>query len=601
MGDALTCEKKFFNNKRKARILPSVILSLAVSIMLFISGPLEIFSSNVNEFKFALGDFIWWLVLVQGVFAVLVFSLLFFTPIIVNRIAYGFFTALLLMLFLQGNYLNQGLTLSGDGTSGIGVSTASAVVNIIVWVLIIALLIYLVSAVRKGGVIRTVCFFLSAIIFTISLITTTVNIVSASNNQTNGILFNKEESGDENYKPNFLTYKNATTLSSGKNVIIFCIDRFDGIDNAEPEMKNNQALFKELDGFTYFNDCLSTYGHTYPSVAYMLTGVKHNSEHTRAEHFKRAYAENNTLKVLSENGYSVNVYTDYYYAYDDAYFMPDYLDNLIETDIESTKKVVDQKAYLSARMLQLGFYRNFPMILKEAVAGNINSATANGYVHYTADNLTEPEYSGDMKKLFDRVKNGVDARTDGKNNFSFIHVSGCHSVEYDENWNKPKKSQTKQFDISVKNSFKIINEYIKEMKKLGIYKDATIIITGDHADPKFDYGEIDAPRLTAFFVKPSGVGDKKEGLKTSTAQVSHENLWGTIFKSEGISVEGFAPSVFDVKEGENQTRTYYWDYHNHAYTKFWRCEYKITGSARNISNWTLKDSDITLVERDLYN
>ncbi len=602
MSDTITCEKKFFNNKRKARILPSIILSLAVSIMLFISGPLEIFSSNVNEFKFALGDFIWWLLLVCAVFSLLVFCLLFFTPIIVNRIAYGFFVALTLMLFLQGNYLNQGLTLSGDGTSGIGVSTTSAVINIIVWALIIALLIYLVSAVRKGGVIRTVCFFLSAIIFTISLITTTVNIVSANKNQTNGILFNKEESGDENYKPSFLTYKNITTFSSEKNVIVFCIDRFDGIDNAEPELKNNPSLFKELDGFTYFNDCISTYGHTYPSVVYMLTGITHDSEDTRAEHFKKAYAENSTLKVLSENDYAINVYTDYYYSYDDAYYMPDYLDNVIQTEIENTKKVVDQKMFLSARMLQLGLYRNFPLLLKESVAGNINSSTANGYVHYTADNLTEREYTVDMKTLNDRVKNdGVSTREDGKNNFSFIHVSGCHSVEYDENWNKPKKSQTKQFDISVKNSFKIINEYVKEMKKLGIYKDATIIITGDHADPKFDYGEIDAPRLTAFFVKPSGVGDKNEGLKTSSAQVSHENLWGTIFKSESINVEGLKPSVFDVKEGENQTRTYYWDYHNHAYTKFWRCEYKITGSARNLSNWKLTDDKVTMVERDLYN
>ena len=126
--------------------------------------------------------------------------------------------------------------------------------------------------------------------------------------------------------------------------------------------------------------------------------------------------------------------------------------------------------------------------------------------------------------------------------------------------------------------FKKIQPF-KEMKKLGVYKDATIIITGDHADPKNDYGTIDASRLTALFVKPSGVGDNNEGLKISSAQVSHENLWGTIFKSEGIEVSGFKPSVFDVSETENQNRTYVWDYHNRAYTKFYRCEYKINGSA----------------------
>ena len=142
------------------------------------------------------------------------------------------------------------------------------------------------------------------------------------------------------------------------------------------------------------------------------------------------------------------------------------------------------------------------------------------------------------------------------------------------------------------------------MKRLGIYKDATIIITGDHADPKYDYGEIQNAKLTALFVKPSGSGSNNgtgEKLNVSSAQVSHENLWGTIFKSEGISVSGFKPSVFDVKENENQTRKYLWDYHDHAYTKYWRCNYTINGSARNLSNWKLTENDVSLIERDLYN
>ncbi len=601
MSASIAKENKFFNQKRKARILPSVILSIALSIVLFISSPLEIFSSNVAEFKFALSDFMWWIALVATAFSVLVFCLLFFTPIVVNRVVYGFFIALLLLLFIQGNYLNQGLTLSGDGTSGTGVSTGATIVNVIVWVVIIALLIYLVLAVRKGGIIRTVCFFLSAIIFLISVITMTVNIVSANKNQVNGILINKEESGDENYQPHFLTYKNITTFSKNKNVIVFCIDRFDGIDNAEP----NMDLFNNLDGFTYFNDHISMYGHTYPSVVYMLTGIEHDSSLTRAEYFKKAYKENNTLKILNDNNYSINVYTDYYYAYDDAYYLPDYIDNLIETDLDSTKKVVDNKPFLAGRMLQLGFYRNFPIALKEPVAGSITSSTCNSFVHYTADNLTEKEYTLDMKNLNDRVKdNGIIERADEKNNFTFIHVSGCHSVEYDENWETPSRKDRKNYDISVKNSFKIINEYISAMKRLGIYKDATIIITGDHADPKYDYGKIENAKLTALFVKPSGEGSNNgqgEQLKVSSAQVSHENLWGTIFKSEGISVNGLKPSVFDVKENENQTRKYLWDYHDHAYTKYWRCNYTINGSARDLSNWKLTENDVSLIERDLYN
>lgn len=604
MSAKITKGRKFFNRKRQARILPSVILSLAVSLTLFIVNPLEILSSNASEFRFVFADFMWWLFLIAGVFAVINFSLLYFTPIIVNRIVYGFLIGLLLMLFMQGNYLNAGLTLSGDGTSGAGVSFGQMVFNAIVWLLVFALFVALVLFVRKSGVVRALCFFLSAIILLISLITMTVNIVSANKNQADGILQRKEASGDENYQPRFLTYKNISTLSEEGNVIIFCIDRFDGLDNAEPEINNNSAFFNDLDGFTYFNDHISKYGHTYPSTTYMLTGVEHDNSHDRAMHFRNAYENNNTLKILNDNGYAVNVYTDYYYSYDDVYYMPNYLDNVIETDINNTHKVIDQKMFLSLRMMQLGLYRCMPMSLKTIVGGSINSATCNGYVRYSAYNLTEPEYTTDMKEAFNRVKNGVTLRTDGKKNFSFIHVSGCHSVPYSETWERASRKESKDTSISVRNSFRIIKEYVKEMKRLGIYKDATIIITGDHADPKFDYGKIDGPRLTALFVKPSGEGENVQvnnaTLKISPAQVSHENLWGTIFKSEGISVSGFKPSVFDISETENQTRTYLWDYHDRAYTKYWECKYQIVGSARDINNWTISEEDIVLVERDLY-
>lgn len=602
----VTKENKFFNKKRQARIIPSVIISLAVSLTLFIVNPLEILSSNAGEFRFVFADFMWWLFLIAGVFAVINFSLLYFTPIIVNRIVYGFLIGLLLMLFLQGNYLNAGLTLSGDGTSGAGVSAGQMVINAIVWLVVFALLITFVTFLRKGGVVRALCFFLSTIILLISLITMTVNIVHANNNQVDGILQRKELSGDENYQPHFLTYKNINTLSEDANVIIFCIDRFDGMLNAEPEIRSNPNFFKDLDGFTYFNDHISKYGHTYPATTYMLTGVEHDNSHTRAEHFKTAYEKNNTLNILNDNGYAVNVYTDYYYSYDDVYYMPEYLDNVIVTDINETYKVVDQKMFLTLRMMQLGLYRCMPMSLKSFVGGSINSATCNGYVRYAADNLTEPEYTTDMKAVYSRVKdNGVVTRTDGKKNFSFIHVSGCHNVPYDDEWNNASRKESKDAAISVRNSFRIVKEYVKEMKRLGIYKDATIIITGDHADPLFDYGELDAPRLTALFVKPSGEGENERvnnaSFKISTAQVSHDNLWGTIFKSEGINVSGFAPSVFDVNENEDQVRTYLWDYHDRAYTKYWECKYQIVGSARDFDNWNLNNENITLVERDLYN
>ena len=134
------------------------------------------------------------------------------------------------------------------------------------------------------------------------------------------------------------------------------------------------------------------------------------------------------------------------------------------------------------------------------------------------------------------------------------------------------------------------------MKALGLYEDATIVITGDHAWSVNDYlligeelwadkgdevetGEASdneeetvspeenlpendpdddsddrGVRLTAMFFKKSGVSG--EPIKTSTAQVSQDELWNTILESEGLEELKKGLSFFDIPEGEDRERRY---------------------------------------------
>ena len=101
-------------------------------------------------------------------------------------------------------------------------------------------------------------------------------------------------------------------------------------------------------------------------------------------------------------------------------------------------------------------------------------------------------------------------------------------------------------DVAIKLNFAIIYNYIEEMKRLGIYDDATIVITGDHANAVSDYtiiggeGATEAEsdgnderavtdgeeerdsgtRVTSMFFKRSG--DSETPLATSSAQVSQD-------------------------------------------------------------------------------
>ena len=110
-----------------------------------------------------------------------------------------------------------------------------------------------------------------------------------------------------------------------------------------------------------------------------------------------------------------------------------------------------------------------------------------------------------------------------------------------------------------------------QLKGLGLYEDALIIITGDH--PTCSEDGLIAPALTALFVKPSGSAGAP--LAYSHAPVSPDQLPGTVMEGLFGDREGFGPGYFDVEEGATARREY----------DFWRFHYEILGDGRDFANW----------------
>ena len=136
------------------------------------------------------------------------------------------------------------------------------------------------------------------------------------------------------------------------------------------------------------------------------------------------------------------------------------------------------------------------------------------------------------------------------------------------------------------------------MKRLGTYDNSTIIITGDHSHPVDDFAPLECIRMTTLFVKPSNQTGME--MQTSSAQVSHANLWATIFKSEGIAFDEaeFGKSVFDVNENEDQVRSHVWQKFDPLYTHYEEQIFEIKGSARNFDNWVIKSRK--KINKELY-
>ncbi len=559
--------------ERKGR-MPAVILAAAAFPMgICLEAPFVVYGGNAEELQFSLGDFFPICLLVWFAAALVTGCVLFFLPDKAYRFVFPIVVALALLLFLQGTYLNLGRNfLPGDNMGEEPLSTTALVVNTAIWIVGLGLAVGS-AFLQKREILR-----IAAVLIPFVLVgTQVVNIVfTALSND--GIGLSKEAKArleNPDYEVRVMTNDGLTTPSSGKNVVYFVVDRFDEA-YAEWAYRETPDVYDELAGFTWFQDNIAMFGHTYPAVAWMLTNQPYSSAQSRSDYYRQAYDEqaDTPLKRLHEAGYSVRLYTQSYYAYGDAFDLPDYIDNVIPR-LSLPPTPWSYRFETAGNMMRVALYRCLPFLLKDAVGKNLSSNIG------AAPPIEETLYTTDMKEV-NGVLTASPFTTREGNGFYFIHIDGCHDVTYNEQWEVPQGEEASDYAVAVRTSFQIIDRYLREMKRLGVYDGATIVITGDHSAPHNDGREVCEPRLTALFVKPSGVGTGE--LRRSGAQVAQTDLWATIFQSEGLPYEDYGTSVFDVPEGQDRKRTHRWQTYSTESLDEW--VYEIDGPGENFENWT---------------
>mgnify|MGYP004654691121 FL=1 len=552
---------------RKKRVLPAILVSLIIPFLLCVSVPFEIYCNNSSEFVFRAIDFLPYCIMFMLGIASFFVSLLLLLPNVAYKVMLYFLLGLGFMLFLQGTYLNGNLSLTGDNMVGSEITTAKMVVNIIIWLAVMASFITIPLVIKdKAGYIRLGTIVLSVIV----VATQVMSVTFSSINNKDAFLPPEQRNESENAanKETPLTTKNLTNLSTSNNIFYFVVDRFDE-EIAESTKEVHPTIYNELTGFTWFQDNISIYGHTFPAVCNMLTGAGFDASQKREDYLDQAYKADNPLKELHEMGYDINIYTDLYYSYTGRN-MPSYISNL-----EKGEYVIEDRFGLSFRMVQLSLFRSVPLFAKWAFK-DINSSTCNSYSNYHSESA-EVNYQTSNKGAKKLVDIKGFTKTNNKQ-FSFIHTEGAHNLEPDYS---SSAITIPSVANATKNSFRVINSYLQKLKEYGLYKDSTIIITGDHGSAKNDLTPRTSPTLTALFVKPAGV-DSGE-LKISKAQTSHADIWATIHKSEGITSRfNSGKNVFDIGEGELRTRYYIWHTYSGATDEY---IYKICGEGKNFDNW----------------
>ena len=563
----------------KEKLLPVIMLALIAPFMVCFFGPFEIFGNNIDQFKFELGDFWLLCILLSAAIAAVVGTVLMLLRGRAFDVAYGIVFGISLMLFLQGNFLSMGMTsLEGDGAAEGSMGFGKILINTVIWLLIVGGSVAVMLLLDKY---RDTVRLVSIVVLIAVLGSSLISFVTLS--LTTDVYGDKSmvavTEGDQ-----VLTVKNLDTLAKEQNVIVFIVDRFD-YEYYDVALRDCPEIFDELEGFTYFADYITKYPRTFPGALHVLTGVETDFSMSHDEYMTHAYKNSQHLTDIKNQGFDINVYTDDYYCYEDAGDMSAYAENLSG---KVSYRIV-QSASLAIDMIRLSLYRYLPFCA-QGLVGNISTPTFDKYVEY---DMTYDIFSTDMAKTYGVMTEDDFTLRESDKGYSFIHIDGCHkSTIYDSDFNELPEGDPNGLKNSTVNvmtqSFKVISRYIAEMKRLGVYEDATIIITGDHASIGSDTKMPSYAYVTALLVKPAGVSEGE--IVNNYAQLDVDNVLATIKEASGIATD--IPTVFEVPENEEQVRTLMFQraYKNEAgKTVYENIEYEIRGNGKDFSNWTIVD------------
>lgn len=545
--------------KERIVFLLPIILLWIITVLIF--EPNQLMLHNLEEFSIPYADF-FCIMLVESIFLAVIYMLI--GVFILSDQQLKVFGTIIFSVciagYIQGNFLN-GELLMMDGTVQTW-TNMQKIMNSILWIAIIAAAFFINYNVHHRTVckwiVQGVCIYISLmqILSLIFMIVTTD--------------FPKKE--DEFV----LTTTGMLELDSKNNVVVFVLDWFDRQIMTDILAQDPQFTDKLTD-FTDYTNTTSCYAYTSLAVPYLLTGVEWEYGMDAKTYCDYAYENSRLLHDIQNENYSIGIYTgSEYVGYSVKHMILNYSNVFTQT-------LGYKKAFEA--MNNTSKYKMAPFAVKQ-------------FYFYTTDDISQivinsGEYSIDNDIIFHNElshnKLSVDASDKYNGAFRFYHLKGAHPLfTMNEAFEEVKENGT-QLSQS-RGAVKLVYQYLEEMKKLGVYDSATIIITADHGQNRSvmkkteiagSYGMTSTPIL---YVKLPGEHHEK-GPEKSTAPVSHTEFMATVAQAVGADAQDYGKTFQQIVENEERNREFtYVVLPDKKYKK-----YVIRGDANDASAWMLTE------------
>lgn len=501
----------------------SFLVCFLFTFMLMIFGPAEIFFANVAEFKFVYGEFVWILTGMAVISALIVGLVITFIPEKIRKILWSVIFGISVAGYAQVMFINEGLDLLGMNPDGYQVQMGQAVINLLVWLVIIGAVVVL--AFWKEKIWRSVLCFGAFFLIFIQATAWVSLMVSAED-----VAYEYEEGAW------YISGENQYTVSANDNVIVFVLDYFSN-QYVEPVLEQYPDLFDCLKDFTYYNNTDCTYFGTYPSLIHTLSGNAPEPQLPINDWCKKAWESDRTqgfYQALREQNYVSNVYTpdkNMLCGMNGVEILDGTFSNLTNGGQDFT---VNYKL-LTKTMIKMSGYRMFPYVLKPYLYGNMEDYSA---VIVPKDNWVRHQNYDFYQGLLDKR-----LTVDEESNYYIVqHLMGTHEHTTTEDGHYLRESTR---EATAKGCMVIVEEYLNQLKELGVYNDATIIITSDHGGPR--------DSQVIFFMK--NPGETHDAYVETSAPISLLDYQATIAKAVGIDEKPYGVAVGDIPEDMVRPRT----------------------------------------------
>ncbi len=503
----------------------SVAVTGLLAFMLFVFCPAETYCANSLELPFVYGEFCGWLWLFAIAFVIVASAVTALLPDRLHSLIVAILLGLSVCAYIQNMFLNKGLDLIGLNPDGYTADSKKAGTNITVW-LVIILIIVIIGIIKDNG--KKIITYAALFLLAIQVIAYLSLMISADDSCFHYPKAEYHFSGEEQYD-----------LSKDGNIVLFVVDSLSTRDLRRALGIKPDAL-NGFNDFVYYTNVDCCYCGTYPSLTHMLTDYYLDFEAGVNDWTYDAWSDANCKSFyegMKNEGYRCLLYTPDLNIIcgnnDPNELLADKWDNFTDEPFE--REVANSR--IVKVMIKMAAYRMLPQVMKDVAYVDISE-------YSDAVRVIDNPIMHENYDFGDKLEDGGISTHNGNKVFAVQHIMGIHSFKNDE-YGKFKDNST--CDETTLGCLHILNEYIEQMKKAGVYDNSTIIITADHG---WDMGQ-----QPVFFLKEAEASSDK--MQENNAPITFHELLPTIAQIAGVKMINDAATIYDYKQDELRERKLY--------------------------------------------